>query len=213
VPVTLLILLRHAATGANLCRPYLLQGLRPDAELIEEGEVQARAAGEALRSYPIARVYSSPLKRARQTAHLIAEPLGLPVEIEPGIVEADVGWWTGLSWPEIERRWPEQYRAFHEDPEHHGYPGGDNLAQVRDRALGIIEKLVQRHPGETLLVVSHGVVNRVLLAHWTGTPLRHARRIPQENTAFNLVEFVAGVAKVVVMNSTPHLAYPSSRAA
>jgi broad specificity phosphatase PhoE len=137
---------------------------------------------------------------------LIAEPLGLPVVIEEGVIEADIGRWTDLSWPEIEQRWPEEHHAFQEDPEQHGYPDGENLGQVKDRSLAAIEKLVRQHTDETFLVVSHGVVNRVLLAHWTGTPFRHARRIPQDNAAFNIVEFQESALNVVKLNASMHLA-------
>jgi broad specificity phosphatase PhoE len=200
---TVLILVRHGATYANVCRPYLLQGLRPDSELIREGEKQARSAAHALRTYPLARVYASPLKRAWKTAELIAEPHALAVETEEGVIEADIGRWSGLSWPEIERRWPDDYRAFHDDPERFGYPDGETLGQVRSRALAAIGRLSERHPGETILVVSHGVVNRVLLAHWTGMPLRRARTIPQDNGALNLVQLNGDSARVVTLNSVP----------
>lgn len=199
---TVLILVRHGATQANVCRPHRLQGLRPDSELIEQGKEQARAVGREVWHCSIDRVYSSPLRRARQTAQLIAEPLGMGVRVEEGIVEADIGQWTDLSWPEIEQRWPEEYRAFHEDPERHGYLGGENLSQVLARAQPAIEKLVARHGGKTILVVSHGAVNRVLLAHWLGVPLRYARRIPQDNAACNIAEFEGGEMKVRTVNCT-----------
>jgi broad specificity phosphatase PhoE len=203
---TILILIRHGATKANLCRPYLLQGLRPDSELAPEGESQARAAAQALRHYPIVGVYASPLKRAWRTAELIAEPLHLPVVLEQGLVEADIGVWSDLSWPAIEGRWPDEYRAFHDNPALCGYPEGESLAQVRARVQPAVAKLVARHEGETIAVVSHGVVNRVLLATWNGMPLRQARRIPQDNAAFNIIELTGNVARVGTLNSNAHLA-------
>jgi broad specificity phosphatase PhoE len=198
---TTLILVRHGATQANVCRPHRLQGLRPDSELIAQGRQQARAVRESLRDRTVAAVYSSPLKRAKETAEIVAEPHGLPVEIEENTLEADVGLWTDLSWPEIEQRWPEECRAFHSDPERHGYLGGENLAQVQARALPAVQGLIARHHGEALVVVSHGAVNRVLLAHWLGMGISAARTIPQENAAINLVEFQGGEAKVRTVNS------------
>jgi broad specificity phosphatase PhoE len=125
---TVLILARHGATQANVCRPHVLQGLRPDSELVAAGVAQARAAARALRGYPLAQAYCSPLKRARQTARLIARPRGLPLAVEEALAEAGVGLWAGLSWDEIAARWPDEDRAFHADPERHGYLGGENLA-------------------------------------------------------------------------------------
>jgi broad specificity phosphatase PhoE len=202
---TVVYLLRHGATPANVCRPHVLQGLRPDTELMDRGQEQARAAGLALCREPIVRVYSSPLKRALQTAKLVAQPCGAPVVLDDTLVEADVGDWTSLSWPEIERRWPEQHRAFHHDAERYGYLGGENLAQVRARALPAIERLAKLHTGETIAVVGHGVVNRVLLAHWIGIPLRFARQVPQDNAGISTFEFREGKVQVRTVNAVAHL--------
>lgn len=203
---TTLILLRHGATLANVRQPYVLQGLRPDSALIDQGIAQAAAAAQAVRSYPIVRAYSSPLQRAHHTARIIAGSLAVPLDLVPELVEADVGEWTGLSWAEIEQRWPDAHRAFHEDPARHGYLGGENLTEVRNRVLPAIEKLVARHGGETFLVVGHGLVNRVLLAYWLGLPLCHARRLPQDNAGLNLIEFQGTDAKVRTVNAAAHLA-------
>ena len=204
-PPTLLLLVRHGATQANVREPYVLQGLRSPTALIALGKEQARAAARALQVFQPSRVYCSPLRRARQTARLMAAGLGLPVAVERALAEVDTGRWTGLSWPEIQRRWPAAYRAFQRDAERHGYLGGENLAQVRDRALPAVESLVARHPGERIVVVSHGVVNRVLLAHWLGLPLRYARRLPQDNAAWNLVQFRGTTGQVRTVNAITHL--------
>lgn len=203
--MTTLILARHGATAANLRRPYPLQGLRPDSDLAPEGAAQARAAGLVLRTYGISKIYSSPLRRARHTARLIAEATRAPIGEEPGLAEADTGLWTGLTWQEVEARWPGESRAFHDDAEAHGYLGGENLRDVRDRVVPVLDAILARHPRETVLVVSHGVVNRVLLAHWLGLPLRFARRLPQDNAGFSVVEAGAGTPKVRTINQSAHL--------
>jgi broad specificity phosphatase PhoE len=203
---TTLLLVRHGATPANLCRPYTLQGLLPDGDLAPAGVAQAEAAAAALRTFPIAKVYSSPLRRAWQTARAIALAAGAPLAVEPALAEADTGLWTGLTWQEVERRWPEACRAFRDDAERHGYLGGEDLAQVRDRVLPAIEALAGRHRGETVVAVSHGVVNRVLLAHWLGLPLRFARRLPQDNAGFSVVELAGADVQVRTLNQAGHLA-------
>jgi broad specificity phosphatase PhoE len=203
--MTTLILARHGATAANLSRPYTLQGLRPDSDLAPEGVAQARAAGLALRTYAISKIYSSPLRRARHTARLIAEATRAPLLEAHGLVEVDTGLWTGLTWQEIEARWPAESRTFHDDAEAHGYLGGENLRDVRDRVVPVLDAILARHPGKAVLVVSHGVVNRVLLAHWLGLPLRFARRLPQDNAGFSVVEVEAGTPKVRTLNQATHL--------
>ncbi len=211
--MTTLILVRHGATAANLAKPYALQGARPDSELAAAGVGQAHAAAAALAALPVSAVYSSPLRRAGATAEAIAHRLGLPVEVESGLIEADTGVWSGLTWEEVERRWPAEHRAFQDDAERHGYLGGENLAEVRDRVLPAVEALAARHGGETVVLVSHGVVNRVLLAHWLGLPLRLARRLPQDNAGFSVVEFSADAAKVRTLNAAAHLARVTAAAA
>jgi broad specificity phosphatase PhoE len=201
---TTLILVRHGATPANLQRPYILQGLRPDSELDAVGIAQAEVTAEALRSYGIVQGYCSPLRRARGTAECIAATLAVPVEVEDRLVEADLGDWTGLTWAEVEKGWPAEYRAFHDNPERHGYPGGENLAEVQARTHPVIQRLVRRHAGETILVVGHGTVNRVLLASFLGLPLRRAREIPQDNGAFNVIEFREEAPLVQRVNAIPY---------
>ena len=88
-----------------------------------------------------------------------------------------------------------------------------NLAQVRARALPAIERLVTRHSGQTFAVVAHGTVNRVLLAHWLGIPLRDARTISQDNAAINAIEFAEGRATIRAVNDTTHLGNRLSNAA
>jgi broad specificity phosphatase PhoE len=210
---TTLLLVRHAATAANLRRPYTLQGLRPDSELAPEGVAQARACAAALRAFPIATIYASPLRRAWRTALAIAAEAGAPLVAEARLVEIDTGDWTGLTWEEVGRRWPAEARAFEEDAQRHGYLGGEDLGQLRDRVVPAVEQLAARHRGETVVVVSHGVVNRVLLAHWLGLPLRFARRLPQDNAAFNVVALGEHGAKVRTVNQAGHLAEPLAGAA
>ncbi len=202
-----LLLVRHGATPANTARPYTLQGLLPDPDLNDEGLRQAQATAGALARWPLARVITSPLRRALQTAQVIAHHLCLPIEVVNTLVEVDVGLWSGLTWEEIERRWPDAHRDFHADPERHGYVMGENLAQVRDRVLPVLPPLLERCPESTVLLIGHGVVNRVLLAHWLGIPLRHARQLPQDNGGINVVTLQHGKAKVRTVNAADHL-YP-----
>jgi probable phosphoglycerate mutase len=200
-----LILVRHGATLANVCQPYVLQGLSPDPDLVELGWQQARAVATASRTSGATHVYCSPLLRAAQTAQAIADELRVPVTVVPPLVEADTGLWTGLSWPAIEQRWPAEHAAFVQDPEQHPYLGGENLAQVHGRCVPAALDLVARHPGEVFVVVGHGVVNRVLLAHWLELPLRFARRLPQNNGGINIITFEGSKSKVRTVNALGHL--------
>lgn len=184
----------------------MLQGQGVDQDLCDLGVRQARALAEHLADQPISAVYASPLRRARQTAEIVASRFGLEPEVVVEIQEADAGLWEGLSWEEIRARWPVEQAAHDADPGAHGYPGGESFCDVRDRSAPALESLAGRHPGRTVLAVAHNVVNRAVLAHWTGIPIQFSRRIPQNNAAYNVVVFPRGAPKVRTLNAAAHLA-------
>lgn len=126
-----------------------------DPPLSSLGRRQSKLAGEGLPGIEV--VVSSDLRRAVDTAALMAEPLGLEVSaVEPRLRERDVGAWTGLTRAEIERRWPEAL-AVMADP-----PGGENAATVVARASAAVAQLASTYAGEVVLAVTHGGVIRGL---------------------------------------------------
>ncbi len=184
---TRLYLLRHGATEANLIQPYRLQGRRTDASLAPEGIRQAERARDCLAACSIQHLYASPLRRAMQTADIIAQPHGESVQAIEELIECDVGRWEGLSWEVIQTRDGENYQKFLADPATHGYPDGETFADVFARVTPVFEQLLCRHQGEDLLVVGHHVVNRVYLAALLGLPLARAREIKLDNCGISIV--------------------------
>ena len=87
-------------------------------------------------------MFSSPLRRARETAERIASHHQLPVQIVPEITEVDVGAWEGRSWIDIEQSETEGYRRFVENPDKYGYRDGENLGQVRDRVVPAVNRIL-----------------------------------------------------------------------
>jgi len=210
--MTTLYLVRHGATAANELRPYVLQGRRTDQPLTENGEQQAAAVGRVLSSQTIDHVYCSPLLRARQTAAAIAEHRRLPIQTIPAITECDVGEWEGLTWDEIERRNPDECRAFHADPIVNGYFGGETYQQIFDRVRPAFDELYRRHAGESFVVVAHNVVNRVYLAHLLGMELRRCRDIVQNNCGVNVITHDGNRPQVQTLNTAFHLSETAVRA-
>ena len=153
----------------------------------------------------LAAVYSSPLLRAVQTAQAIALRHGHQVQTVADLIEVDVGRWEGWAWEQIEAAWPEEYRHFMEDPASNPYLDGETMEQIQQRAMPAWDALLQRHAGQTIAVVTHNVVNRVLLAPLLGLPLRQARRIHQDNCGINVVLWRGGQAKLVTLNSVWHV--------
>ncbi|HSG69782.1 MAG TPA: histidine phosphatase family protein [Planctomycetaceae bacterium] len=202
---TYLFLIRHGATDANEQRPYILQGDSIDLSLSAEGVRQARAVGEFLASLPLSAIYSSNLKRAMETAREIARHHRLELETHPELREANVGQWEGLDWATIAARFPEQHAKFVEDPAMNPYFGGESYGDVHRRASAKVIELAQRHPGETIAVVAHNVVNRAILAPILGIDLKLAKDIQQVNTGVNLIKISAEKSKVVMLNALFHL--------
>lgn len=205
LPTCWMYLIRHGATANNDARPVRLQGRRTDPGLSDLGRDQAQRTGEFLSRHTIDAVYSSPLRRARETADLIARAHKLAVQIVDDLIEVDVGVWEGHPWDEIERTDPEAYRLFMADASVHAYLGGENLTEVRERSLPALERLMSENAGRTIVVVAHNVVNRTCLAHWLGIPTKQYRSIPQDNCGINLLRRRGGKVKLVTINAVEHL--------
>lgn len=200
-----LYLIRHGATANNRARPPRLQGRRTDPGLSPEGHEQARAAAEFFQSVRLDAVYSSPLARARETAQAIAQPHGLTVEIVDELVEVDVGLWEGLTWPEIEAKNPDAYRAFMSDGSVNPYLGGETITAVLERSAPALERLMAANPGKTIAAVAHNMVNRAWLSKLLGVQLAAYRGIPQDNCGINLLRCKKDKIKAVTVNSVFHL--------
>lgn len=182
-----ILLARHGETRWNAEGRY--QG-QMDIPLSEVGEGQARLLGERLKDVAIARAIASPLSRARRTAELAlgearVSELGLDIDLQ----EIAHGEWEGLLASEIRERDPELLRAWREAPETVQMPGGESLQQVLDRAWPALESAVEGlGADDTLLVVAHDAVNRVLLCRILGLPLSRLWSFRQAPTTINLLE-------------------------
>jgi broad specificity phosphatase PhoE len=202
---TTLYLIRHAATANNLAHPAKLQGRAADPPLHPVGVRQATMTRDHLAIQPIEAVYSSPLRRAVETASILAAPHRLtPILLDP-LTECDVGRWEEKTWDEIKRAEPDAYARHHADQSAFGYPGGENFAEVHARAAAAIEELFRRHVGEGFLVVSHHVVNRVYLAGLLGLPPGKARAVSLANCGVSVVVREGGTTAVRTLNATAHL--------
>jgi broad specificity phosphatase PhoE len=200
-----LYLIRHGATTHNLSQPPILQGSTVDLSLSDVGHSQAEATSRFLQGAQLSAVHCSELRRARETAELIAAPHGLRVACRLELCEVDVGRWENRSWGEIEKMEPEAFRLFHEDAGRHGYGGGENLSQVLERVRPVFDEILTENLGRSVAVVGHNVVNRTWLAHILGMPLSNARRMLQDNCCLNVVRYCGGEAAVWTLNSTFHL--------
>ena len=202
---TLVYLIRHGSTALNREIPYRLQGRGLNPELDEEGNDQARRAGEALRSIPLTRVYTSPLIRAQQTAGWIARPHNLQPVVVETLVEASLGVWEGLTWDQAKASHPAEFAAFQANPGTVPYPGGESFFDSQNRVTPAIAAIAGEHPGERIAVVSHNVTNRDFLAGLLGVPCNRAREIRQSNCGISIIAYDGDRVTVETVNSTFHL--------
>lgn len=203
--MTQLILVRHGTTDANVRIPYILQGSGIDMSLNDNGRRQAARVADFLASFPVRHVYASTLKRASETAGIIAVHHALPVTQIAEITECDVGLWEGKDWDTIAQEHPEAYRLFHEDPSTNPYLGGESYSDVLRRSLPVFERLLQQHVGETIVVVAHNIVNRAFVAYLLGLEIRRAKELAQGNCCVNIIQHQAGKSSLVTMNALFHL--------
>ncbi|MDH5821787.1 histidine phosphatase family protein [Luteimonas sp. RD2P54] len=200
-----ILLVRHGETPWNAEGRY--QG-REDIPLSPVGEAQAEALGLRLRDLPIDRAVASPLSRARRTAQLV---LGAAREaelsIDPGLIEIAHGSWEGLLASEIRARDPDRLRAWREAPDSVLMPdGGESLQQVFDRSWPALGRACDGlGADDTVLVVAHDAVNRVILCHVLGIPFSRLWSFRQAPTSMNLLEGASVDAlEVVRLNDCAH---------
>ena len=201
--MTRFILVRHGQTQWN--REERFRG-QSDVPLDETGLAQASETARriAVQWRPSA-VYSSPLLRARQTAKAIAEPLGLAVHPHAGLNDINFGLLQGLTVAEARGRWPDIVSTWFSTPHLAQPPAGEKLAEVSERAMTAVTELVNCHPGDTLVLVGHLVLNRVILLGITGLGLDRFWRIGQDTCAINVFDAEDGDFTLQALNDTCHL--------
>lgn len=182
--MTTILLARHGETDWN--REGRFQG-HADPPLNETGRAQAAELAAELKGVELAGVYSSPLRRAVETAEVVAAEHGLePVAVD-ALREVDVGSWQGLRRAEIEARFPEQFARWLDYDQ--GWEDGESYEGMGQRAIAVLLELAAAHDGERILAVTHGGPIRAAFAFADGASHADARRLgPRIGNVF-LAEF------------------------
>jgi probable phosphoglycerate mutase len=178
------IVVRHGETAWNA--QGRIQG-HLDSPLNEEGLAQALLVGDCLSREAFARLYSSDLGRALQTAQPIADRSGLPVRTDTRLRERNLGVFQGLTGAECERRFPEHYARFRARDPDHVMPGGESARHVYERVSEAFTVLAREHIGARLVVVTHGGVLDALYRFVRGVPLDRHRNFTIFNASLNTV--------------------------
>lgn len=210
--MALFYFVRHGVSGWNaesrLCG-------RTDVPLAEEGRRQAALLGERLRGLSATALYTSPLRRAVETAEIIARAVGLAPMVDERLVELDYGAWEGKTFAEIMAQEADAFRAWDADPGNVAPRGGESGGQALQRVAPFLEELAARHAGERehAIVVCHRTICRLVVCHALGlSPSEYRRRLSMDNAALNIIQSTIygspGAAgwRLILLNDTSHLA-------
>lgn len=179
---TTIIVVRHGETVWN--RELRMQG-NSDSPLSELGVRQARSVARRLSAMTFSALYSSDLGRAQRTAQSIGEVTGHAIMIDARLRERGFGVLEGLTRSELEARDAEDYARFRSCDPDYVIPGGESARATYERVIACFEEIAARHRGETVAVVSHGLVLDALYRHAARMPLHLPRTLRLLNASFN----------------------------
>jgi len=178
-----LMLIRHGETDWN--RDGRVMGWKP-VPLNATGRAQIGRLAERLKEMPIRALYTSPLTRTAESAGLLAAPLGLAPIPDDRWIEVKVTGWEEKLWSELEGH-PIRER-YHLEPDDTRLPEGETFREVQQRAVAAMTSLLERHPHETVAVVTHADVIRAAICHALALPLADSRRMRIDNGSLSILE-------------------------
>ncbi len=199
----MVLLVRHGKTPTT---GKVLPGRAGGLHLSDEGLAQAEAVATRIaalatpdRPGPVA-VYASPLERTAETAKPIARMLGLRVRTERGLLECDFGQWTGARLTALAKKpeWTQVQRC----PSGFRFPGGESFLEMQARITSAISRLVQLHPGQTIVAVSHADPIKAAVAAAAGTPLDLFQRLNVSPCSVSVLAYSPAGPHVLAVNST-----------
>ena len=201
--MTHILLVRHGQTAWNRSDRFRGQA---DVPLDEVGTAQAESTARRIASqWLVNAVYSSPISRALNTAQAVARPFNLSVQPHSGLTDINFGLWQGLSLEQVRARWPVELDQWYNAPHLLHIPGGESLDIMRLRAMQAVNELVARHADETIALVGHAVINRIILLGVLGLGNDRFWHIGQDICAINVIDAAGGDFTLVSLNDTCHL--------
>ncbi|MBC8389212.1 MAG: alpha-ribazole phosphatase [Actinobacteria bacterium] len=198
-----LFLIRHGQTLWN--REGRYQG-EMDIGLTRVGFKQARLAAKYLSKVDFSNIYSSPLRRAIDTANIINKTKNLKIIARENLKEINFGKWEGMKFDEINRMFHDDYQNWIGDPYNNSPTGGESFKKLEGRTTVEIDKIVNENgDGSSVAVITHGGVILSLLVHWLQIPLSRWKSIIQRQGAINIAVIDRGFPYISAINYTGHL--------
>ena len=196
-PTTRLILMRHGQPEERIhgrCYGSL------DVNLSECGERQISGKIDLLRSFAPKLIYTSPAKRASASARRVAGELKVPIQLADDLREISFGAFEGLTFDEIQRKYPAEYTFWMEKPTEIRFPGGESLADLSARVQAFLTGLLETHRAQTVLAVSHAGVIRLILANALGLPAKNIFQIDQSYAGISVIDYFDSTTLVRLIN-------------
>lgn len=197
-----LYLVRHGETTWNLESRY--QG-HTDVELSDKGLYQGELLGKKMAKVKLDAIYASDLSRAYQTAQCVAKHHQLAVNKDPLMRELHFGEWEGLTYKEIKEKYGDLAHQWFYNPVDLQIPKGEHFRDLATRAKNVVDKLLDEHQDEHILVVSHGGTIRTIICNLLEIDLKKMWAIKQDNTAVNIIDFYDRKPIIALLNDTSHL--------
>jgi probable phosphoglycerate mutase len=199
---TELMLIRHGETYWN--KEGRLQGIG-NSYLTDLGIRQAEAAAAALACERFDAVYSSPLIRARKTAEIIAGGLDSHIIFDDDLMEWHLGIFEGLSIKDIADRYPDEFVRFSSRDPDYIIPEGESSRQRYDRAIGCLQRIADKHPGERILVITHRGILDSVIRRIMFVPLDGLIAYSQFNCGLNTIEIDGDIWRLLTWGDARHL--------
>lgn len=198
-----IFVVRHGETEYN--RKGLMQGRGIDAPLNQTGRHQADAVTRYLSAYPITRIVTSNMMRARQTAEPLVKHFNLLPGHFEGLDEMNFGQFEGQNRLEIRDQMELAHGRWKQGEVDWPIPGGESPAEVFERANRAVMEQLREYPDETIVFVVHGRVIRILLSEWTGIGLKNMDQIEHCNGSINQLHWDGESFSPVYLNRRDHL--------
>lgn len=203
----IIILIRHGEN--DYVKKARMAGRLPGVHLNERGKAQAQALAEKLANAPIKAIYSSPLERAIETATPLAEALKLEIQIRPGLIETDIGEWTGHTLKSLRRL--KIWRTVQAAPSLFRFPGGESFAETQHRICREIEAICAEHePKDLIACVTHADPIKLAAAYFIGLPLDHFQRLSVAPASITVLSIGETSSQLINLNYDLSFNFPKS---
>jgi broad specificity phosphatase PhoE len=177
---TSIYLVRHGITKSNKLKIYAGWN---EEELDEEGVLQVEKLGKKIKSWSIPQIYTSPIKRAIQTAHIINKYIRAEFIIEPDLIEMKLGAWEGMSEEQVALTYPREYKIWITKPAELKLNGRESLESVQERSVRTVNKILSSDLNKKFLIVTHVAIIRSLILFFKGFNLNQYKRIHVPNAS------------------------------